>query len=135
MQAATAIQSFKPSKAGVIWLKLAVLYLICGVSLGVFMGTTQNFTMKGVHVHLNLLGWATVALAGLIYSVFPRAGESRLAKVHFWLHHTCVPVLMVSLAFLFTGHTQILPVLAVSEIGAALGIAVFAVNVFRNVGR
>ena len=70
------------SRAGVIWLKLAVLYLILGIALGIAMGASQNFTLRPVHAHINLLGWTTMALAGLIYSVFPKAGESGLARLH-----------------------------------------------------
>ena len=38
-----------------------------------------------MHAHINLLGWTTTALAGLIYSVFPKARARVLARVHFWL--------------------------------------------------
>ena len=36
------------SRAGVIWLKLAVVYLILGISLGIAMGASQNFTLRPV---------------------------------------------------------------------------------------
>ena len=54
--------SFAP--AATTWLKLAVLYLIVGVGLGIAMGATENFTLRPVHAHLNLLGWTTMALGG-----------------------------------------------------------------------
>lgn len=119
--------------AGAIWLKLAVVYLIGGVALGIAMGASQNFVMRPVHAHLNLLGWATMALAGLIYSVFPQAGQSRLASIHFWLHNAALPVMMGSLVLVLLGHMEIVPVLAASEIVAAAGVLVFACNVFMNV--
>ena len=78
--------------------ELSVLYLIFGVSMGIAMGASQNFTLRPVHAHINLLGWTTMALAGLIYSVFPKAGESRLARLHFWLMNLALPVMMVALA-------------------------------------
>lgn len=115
------------------WLKLAVAYLIGGVALGIAMGSSQNFLMRPVHAHLNLLGWATMALAGLIYTVYPRAGRSRLATVHFWLHNTSLPVMMGSLALVLLGRTQVVPVLAAAEMVAAVGVLVFACNVFLNV--
>jgi hypothetical protein len=123
--------AFAPSAA--TWLKLSVLYLIAGVGLGIAMGATQDFTLRPVHAHLNLLGWATVALAGLIYSAYPDAAASRLAKVHFWLHNTAVPVMMASLAWFLSGHPEIVPVLAGSEFVAAGGVIAFACNVFVNV--
>ena len=120
------------SSAGVIWLKLAVLYLVLGISVGIGMGVSQNFTLRPVHAHINLLGWTTMALAGLIYSVFPQAGASRLARVHFWLLNLALPVMMVALSLLLFGMTAIAPVLAISEIIGAVAIVVFAVNLFIN---
>ena len=70
------------SRAGVIWLKLAITYLIVGVALGIAMGATRNFALAPVHAHINLLGWTTLALAGLIYTVYPVAGASRLIASH-----------------------------------------------------
>jgi hypothetical protein len=123
------------SGAGIVWLKLAVLYLMLGVAMGIAMGASQNFTLRPVHAHVNLLGWTTLAIAGLIYSVFPQAGESRLARAHFWLMNLSMPVMMVALSLLVMGNVALAPVLAASEIVAALGIAAFAANLFLNVKR
>ena len=120
------------SHAGIIWLKLAVLYLILGISLGIAMGASQNFTLRPVHAHINLLGWTTMALAGLIYSVFPQAGASRLARVHFWLLNLALPVMMGALSMLLLGHVAVAPVLAIAEIIGALAIIAFAANLFLN---
>jgi hypothetical protein len=123
--------SFSPTAT--LWLKLAVVYLIAGISLGIAMGATENFLLRPVHAHLNLLGWATLALAGLIYSVYPEAGESRLAKIHFWLHNISLPVMMASLTLLLNGEAGVLPVLAASEFVSAAGVIVLAWNIFMNV--
>jgi len=123
--------SFAPSAT--TWLKLSVVYLMMGVGLGIAMGVTEDFTLKPVHAHLNLLGWATMALAGLIYSVYPEAARSRLARIHFWLHNSALPVMMGSLAWLLMGHPAIVPLLGVAEIVAAVGVIAFASNVLLNV--
>jgi hypothetical protein len=120
------------STAGHVWLKLSVLYLRVGVALGIFMGASHNFTLRPVHAHVNLLGFTTLALAGLIYSVFPDAGASRLAKIHFWLMNLALPVMMGSLAGMLLGHTAVLPALIVSEFMAAGGVLAFAANIFLN---
>ncbi len=131
---ATSAPSASPqfSAIGILWIKLAVVYLIVGITLGIGMGATENFALMPVHAHINLLGWATMALAGLIYSVFPAAGNSRLGKLHFWLANLSLPVMAIALAFVLTGHTQAVPILAASEIVAALGVLAFAANIFRN---
>jgi hypothetical protein len=123
------------SSAGVIWLKLAIIYLLIGVGMGIVMGASENFTLRPVHAHVNLLGWATMALAGLIYCVFPQAGQSKLATVHFWLSNVSLPVMMIALSMLMLGNKAVIPVLAISEIVAALGIVVFAINLFLNLKR
>jgi hypothetical protein len=120
------------SQAGVIWLKFAIVYLMLGVAMGIAMGASQNFTMRPVHAHVNLLGWTTLALAGLIYSVFPKAGGSKLAKVHFWLMNLSLPAMMVSLMLVLTGHLVAVPVLVSAELVAALAIIAFAANLFVN---
>jgi hypothetical protein len=132
MQNTVVSSTTRLSRSGIIWLKLAVVYLIGGVALGIAMGATENFLLRPVHAHLNLLGWATLALAGMIYTVFPEAGESRLAKVHFWMHNLALPVMMASLTFLLLGHTQIIPLLVGAEMTAAGGVLVFACNIFMN---
>jgi hypothetical protein len=127
---AAAVPEF--STAGVAWLKLAIVYLIVGIGIGIAMGASQNFTLRPVHAHINLLGWTTMALAGLIYTVFPRAGGSVLARVHFWLMNLAQPVMLVTLSMLLFGKTGVEPVLAVSDIVAAVGILTFAANLFLN---
>lgn len=57
--------------AGVVWLKVAVVYLVIGVGLGIAMGVSGNHTQFPTHAHINLLGWVSLALIGLIYRQFP----------------------------------------------------------------
>ncbi len=123
--------SFAP--AATTWLKLAVLYLIVGVGIGIAMGATSNFTLRPVHAHINLLGWTTLALAGLIYTVYPKAAASRLARIHFWLHNIALPAMMGSLGAFLLGHPDAVPILVASELVAAAGVIAFACNVFLNV--
>lgn len=112
--------------------KLSVVYLIVGIAIGIGMGATQNFTLRPVHAHMNLLGFTVLALAGLIYSVYPEAGASRLARIHFWLHNIALPVMMGSLALYLSGDTTFVPALVASEFVAAAGVLVLAGNIFIN---
>lgn len=123
------------SASGVTWLRLAVLYLVIGIGLGTVMGITHDFTMRPVHAHLNLVGWTTSALAGLVYLAFPAAAASRLGRAHFWLHNLGTPVMLFALAFLITGRTAFGPLWAVGTLGIALGLAAFVGNLFVNVRR
>jgi hypothetical protein len=125
----------KSDGPGVIWLQLAIVYLIVGIALGIYMGAQQNFTLRPVHAHINLLGWATMALAGLIYTVFPAAGNSKLARVHFWLFNLSAPVMLAALTMVLSGNLAVVPVLAASEMVAAAAVLAFAANLFVNLKR
>ncbi|MEO8305677.1 MAG: cytochrome-c oxidase [Betaproteobacteria bacterium] len=118
---------------GIRFLKIAVVYLFIGASLGLFMGITQKFVLAPVHAHLLLLGWASLALAGLVYHFYPAAGQTRLAHVHFWLHNVAMPVFMVSLGMLLTGSEAAGPIVGVSASVVLIGLATFAANVLVNV--
>ena len=115
-------------------IKVAAFYLVAGVTMGIVMGITHEFVLAPVHAHINLLGWATLAIIGVIYHAYPTAGETRLATVHFWIHNTALPVFMVGLGFALTGHEAFLPVAIGGALGVAIGIVVFAVNIWRTVG-
>lgn len=115
------------------WLRWAVLYLIVGVTLGNYMGKTGDFSLGGVHAHLNLLGWVSMALAGLIYRAWPAAGTTRLARAHWWLQLSMLPVMMVSLGLFLRGDAGVMPVLGLASILMGLGWLAFAINLFRTV--
>ena len=118
---------------GIRFLKIAAGYLAIGVSMGLAMGIMQNFALHPVHAHINLLGWATMALAGLIYVQFPQAAQTRLAKLHFWIHNLALPVMMVALAFLLTGHAEALHFLEPASTAMVVGLLIFVVNICLNV--
>lgn len=120
------------ARMALIWLKLAVLYLLIGVVFGLVMGITHAFQYIPVHAHINLLGWATLGLAGVIYHLFPRAGGHWLGLAHFWLHNIGLPVFVVGLFFLQGGMASAEPVVAVGATVAVIGILCFAVNLFLN---
>jgi hypothetical protein len=69
----------------VCFLLLAAICLLCGVSLGIWMGIAHDFQFAPVHAHINLLGWASLALFGLVYRSYPQLGQSWLALAHFVL--------------------------------------------------
>lgn len=117
------------------FLRLAVLYLVVGVALGLFMAASHDHSMHPVHAHLNLLGWVSLALFGLFYRAVPAAANSKLAKAHFWIYVPAHLVQMVLLAMLYRGRTDIEPPLGVASILVGVGILCFAVVVWQNTGR
>ena len=114
------------------WFKLAVLYLIIGVALGLHMAKSGNHGMYPVHAHINLLGWVSMALFGLIYRQFPALVGNKLAKAHFWLYNLALPVNMAMLYMYLGGNADIEPVLGAASMVLGLAIAIFAINVLKN---
>lgn len=120
------------ARMALIWLRLAVTYLVIGVVFGLVMGIKHRFEFIPVHAHINLLGWATLGLAGIIYHLFPRAGGHWLGLAHFWLHNIGLPVFVTGLFFLQAGNAGAEPVVAIGATVAVLGILCFACNLFLN---
>jgi cbb3-type cytochrome oxidase subunit 1 len=118
---------------GLKFLKIAVVYLVIGASLGLAMGIAQSFALAPVHAHLLLLGWASLALAGIVYHLYPAAATTLLARAHFWLHNVGLPVFMIGLACLLTGREWALPIAVGGAITALVALALFAANVLVNV--
>ncbi|GIK84658.1 MAG: hypothetical protein BroJett026_01390 [Betaproteobacteria bacterium] len=116
------------------FLKIAVVYLVIGAVLGLVMGITQQFALTPVHAHLLLLGWASLALAGLVYHLYPAASATRLARLHFWLHNLGLPAFMVGLAAYLTGSPQAEPMLVAGAVTVIVGLVLFAANVLRIAG-
>ena len=111
-------------------IKLAVVYLVIGMTLGIGMGMTHNFLFRSVHAHVNLLGWASLALAALVFHVFPETARTRLATAWFWLYNLSLPIGMIAIALVLNGHKWAEPALIVSQIGIWVAGVMFAINVF-----
>ena len=117
-----------------IWfLRLAAIYFVIGVSFGYAMSVTENFVLMPVHAHINLLGWVSMALFGLIYSAWPAAATTRLAKAHFTLYNIGLPIMMAGLAVFLEGTKQAGPVVGLGATLVVIGILCFAINLFRQV--
>ena len=67
------------------FLLLAAIMLTAGVTLGVVMGIRHDFSLAPVHAHINLVGWASLSLFGIVYKLYPEMARSRLAGLHFIL--------------------------------------------------
>ena len=101
-----------------------------GMIWGIQMGSTQDFTMMPAHAHLNLIGWASLAIMGSFYAVAGKAG--RLGWINFFLSAGAVVLLIPSLAMLLGGNKAAEPVVIGASVLALLGMLVFAIVVFSG---
>lgn len=118
------------------FIHIAVIYLVVGAVLGLGMGISGKFALQPVHAHLLLAGWLTLAMAGVIYKLFPAAAATKLATAHFWLHNVGLPTFMAGLAaMLLTGNEALVPVVGIGATMLLVGLCCFAVNVWLRVRR
>ncbi|RST72575.1 cytochrome-c oxidase [Siminovitchia acidinfaciens] len=118
---------------GVKLIKIAVVYFLIGISLGLYMSFTHVFALSTVHVHINLLGWMSLALAGILYLLFPHLTLTSAAKAHFWLHNLGLPVMMVSIALAIMKVSPVFFLIAtLGGVVTVLGVFCFGYNVLKN---
>ncbi|HVY33766.1 MAG TPA: hypothetical protein VG960_05030 [Caulobacteraceae bacterium] len=117
------------------FLQLGVLFALCGMGLGVWMGKSENFTLAPVHAHINLLGWVSMVLYGLFYRVVPRAAQGVLPVVHFWLNTLSLLVMIPTLALYLMGEKAMGAPLGLASMGGWLSMLLFAVIVFKATWR
>lgn len=120
-------------RIGILFLKLSVLYFLVGTGMGITMEILQDHTLSGAHAHINLLGWASLALFGIIYTLFPKAGETVMAKLHFWLYNISLPLFMLGLSFMLYDNESLTILLAIFPNVLVLSVLIFVLNVFLDV--
>lgn len=112
-----------------------LVFLLVGMAFGLKMSTAMDFTLHGLHAHLNLLGFVLMTLFGLCYRSWPKMQEGKLATVHYLLHTVCVGVALTLLYFLLSNSElapKIAPVMNLLLGGAYLGILLFTYLVFTR---
>lgn len=102
-----------------------IVALALGMLLGLYMGPSQDFTLVPVHVHLNLLGWATMMLIGLYYRGDAVSAATRLAHWHFWIAFVGLILFVVGLTALYLGNPSLEIVLIIGSVMALLSILIF----------
>lgn len=117
------------------FLRFGVLALICGVSLGAWMGANENFTLRPVHAHINLIGWASMMLYGLFYRAFPDAARGWAAVIQFFLSVIGFIAMMSGLTGMLLNNPVLLPALMAGELMTLASILMFAVILFRATGK
>lgn len=114
------------------FIKSATIYIILGISLGIYMAASQDHSQMPTHAHLNLLGWVTMALMGLIYKNWPTVAEAKLAPLTYWLAHVTVIGLTLGVGLLYAGMTEYEPIAIVASFVAVFNMALFAFLFFKN---
>ena len=107
-----------------------VLCITIGMFWGIQMSITEDHTMSGAHAHLNLVGWVTMGLFSLYYTLTPSAAASGLAKIHLAIAIAGVVVMVpgIVIALKQGGHGMA----AAGSMLTAASMLVFLYTVFRH---
>lgn len=105
---------------------LAIIYALCGMALGIYMGLSHDHSQMPVHAHTMVAGWLMSAVFAFFYHLFPAVGDSLLARVHFWLSAVSGIGLLVGLYFLLAGNPGIEPLVGISSMAFYASTLLFA---------
>jgi len=118
-------------RVDVYFLLLACILLLCGATLGIVMGAREDFQLVPVHAHLNLAGWASLALFGLTYRAYPEIAATSLARYHFIVSGVASVLLPIGIGLAVLRNS---PGLAIaSSILWLLGVLMFLAQLIRLV--
>ncbi|MEF3301752.1 cytochrome-c oxidase [Paenibacillus sp. GYB003] len=119
---------------GARFIQVSAVYFLIGVVVGLVMGIAEAFQYTSAHAHINLLGWASLAIVGVIYSIYPEAGKTKLANAQFWLHNIGLPLLIVSMILFANGVIGVgIPLASIGGLLVIASVVLFLINAFRNV--
>ena len=104
----------------------AILFVVIGMVLGLYMGPSQDVTLVPVHVHLNLLGWVTMMLFGLYYRSDAAAAARPIAHWQFWIAFVGMILFAVGLAALQFGNQSMEIVLIIGGVMSLISMLIFA---------
>jgi hypothetical protein len=114
-------------------LNLAGIYLLIGMSMGIYMGATEQFALAPAHAHVNLLGWVTLALAAAVFTIWPQTASTRLARTFFWSYNLALPPTLIALSCVLLGKLQWMPVLVTGQLALYAGAIAFVANILLSV--
>jgi hypothetical protein len=114
--------------------RLAVIFVIIGMAMGIGMAMADDHGIMPAHAHLNLLGWVSLFLFGLYYERRPVLDHTRFARVQVAVWSVGTIVLTVAVAAIHLGYAPAGPVAGLASIVLLGAMGMFATMVFRPSG-
>lgn len=108
----------------------AALCALGGMVWGIVMAASGDHGMMPAHAHLNLMGWATLALMGGFYALTGSGG--RLGWINYGLSTLGVVVAIPSLAMLLAGDQKAEMGATAGSILALAGMATFLLSILSH---
>jgi hypothetical protein len=114
--------------ARICWISSPV-YLLVGMTFGIWMSATQDHTLAPAHAHLNLIGGVLMAIFGGFYTLFPTSAQTMLARIQVAVTHLAIWFMFPGIIMAIQGRGE-----SLAKIGSVLGIlaiVLFLVQVAR----
>ncbi len=119
---------------GNLFLRTGVLFLLCGMTAGIYMGIKEDFTYAPAHAHLNLIGGVLMMVTGLIYNSRPGIAP-RLAPIHYGTTLIGVPTMVAGIAGAQTHTAWFPPVVGVGSVLVFVATLMLAWVIFTAYGK
>lgn len=79
-----------------------------------------------------LLGWVSLGVIRLVYRAYPHVAETALARWHFALHNIGLPLFMLSLFLMLSGHAEFKLGVIVGAATTVVAITLLVFNLMRT---
>ena len=113
-----------------VYVAIGIVYLVAGMALGIVMGIRQDFQLAPVHAHINLVGFVSHCVFGLVHRAWPALRAGTVANVQFWVFVLGTPLFIVGIAISILGGSIFLAV--IGAILVLLGSLLFLVMMLRT---
>ena len=113
--------------------RIAVLFALVGMIVGVYMAASHDHALAPGHAHINLIGWVSLFLIGLFYERRPQLDKSASARLQVIIYTVGAVVVNASLAAVLLGNPGAEPGAAVGSFVVLGAMLWFGWLVFRNV--
>ena len=100
---------------------MALVWLMFGMFLGLYIGMTHSNQFVPVHIMMLLPGFVVLSVYGVLYRLWPAMKNSGLAKAHFWLSSVAVLGQVVGTYQFVQSNSDDMMIIASSSVLAILG--------------
>ena len=117
------------------FLRVGALAGLGGMAIGIGMAAAGDHSQTPLHAHINLVGWVSMLLYGLVYRAMPGAANSALAPWQFGLAVTGLIAMLPGLVFIgMGGHEAGKPFAILGAVLTIAAMVLFVAIVFRATG-
>ena len=111
-----------------IFITVALLCLLVGETFGMWISQSpERFPLHPAHAHLNLAGWVTLCLYGLVHRAYPQLAAAKLAPLQCLFAILGGVLMPPGILLAITSGEQNLGLVIAGSIGVMLGTLLFAI--------